>query len=47
MMMGNSVRTHPAIDFELGLLLAHATGDGGKQVFCMILEILERMMKWV
>ena len=46
-MMGNSVRTHPTIDFDLSLLLTQATGDGGKQVFCMILEILERVMKRV
>jgi hypothetical protein len=45
--MGTRVRTHPAIDFELGLLLAHATGDDGKQVFRMILDILERVMKRV
>ena len=39
------VRTQAAIDLEFGLLLAHATGDDGKQVFCMIFEILECMME--
>lgn len=43
--MGDRVRTHPAIDFELGLLLAHTTGDDGKQVFCMIFEVLKRVME--
>lgn len=30
MIMGDRVRTHPAIDFELSFLLAQATGDDGK-----------------
>jgi hypothetical protein len=39
------VRTHPTIDFELRLWLAHAARDDGEYILGMILDILERMVK--
>ena len=43
--MVKRVRTQATIDLEFSLLLAQATGDDGKQVFCMIFEILKCMME--